>query len=121
MGLLRWRMALPDECHSSTAAAHLPKIQVLTERTGAVFIHHDSGIDDRSELLDACVVRADPGFFPIECVSHNAVAVIKRTSKPYVALRSSGLSSFPAALQALPLQRHAPVVSEQNAEIAPVA
>ena len=39
---------------------------------------------------------------PVDCVSHNAVAVVKRVyrhiGKPYVASRSSGLTSFAAAL-----------------------
>ena len=47
----------------------------------------------------------------MDCVSHGAVAVIKRVSRhatePYVPLRSSGLSSFAAALEAMALQRHA--------------
>ena len=99
--------------------AHLvPKLQVLAERTGADFVHHDGGIEDRSGLLEAQVARTDAVFFPIDCVSHGAVAVVKRISrhaaKRYVALRSSGLSSFAAALQALALQRDAPVVSEQG-------
>jgi len=106
-------------------AHQVPKLQVLAERTGADFVHHDGGIEDRSGLLEARVARADVVFFPVDCVSHNAVAVIKRicrhATKPYVALRSSGLSSFTAALQAMALQRHAPVVSEQNAEMGPIA
>lgn len=106
--------------------AHLvAKLQVVAEQTGADFVHHDGGIDDRSGLLEARVARADVVFFPIDCVSHNAVAVVKRISrqaaKPYIALRSSGLSSFAAALQALALQQHARVVSEQNAEIGPIS
>jgi hypothetical protein len=83
----------------------VPKLQVLTEQTGADFIHHDGGIEDRSGLLEAQVAHADAVFFPVDCVSHGAVAVIKRISrhatKPYVALRSSGLSSFAAALQTM--------------------
>jgi hypothetical protein len=42
-------------------------------------------------------------FFPVDCVSHNAVATVKRMArylgKPYVALRSSGLTSLAAALR----------------------
>jgi hypothetical protein len=106
-------------------AHQVPKLQVLAEHTGADFVHHDGGIEDRSGLLEAQIARADAVFFPVDCVSHNAVAVIKRISrhatKPYVALRSSGLSSFAAALQAVALQRHAPIFSEQNAEIGPIA
>jgi hypothetical protein len=39
---------------------------------------------------------------PVDCVIHNAAAVVKRVyrqiGKPYVASRSSGLTSFAAAL-----------------------
>ena len=102
--------------------AHLvPKLQLLAERTGADFVHHDGGIEDRSGLLEAQVARTDAVFFPVDCVSHGAVAVVKRISrhaaKPYVALRSSGLSSFAAALQALALRRHAPEQSYANDEV----
>ena len=96
--------------------AHLvPKLQVLAEQAGAKFVHHDGGIENRSGLLEAQVARADAVFFPVDCISHGAVAVVKRISrhatKPYVPLRTSGLSSFAAALQAMGLRRHVPVVS----------
>ena len=75
---------------------------MLAEKRGATLLHRDGGIDDRSGLLAAQVARADLVFFPVDCVSHNAVAVVKRvsrqTGKPYVALRSSGLTSFAAAI-----------------------
>jgi hypothetical protein len=42
-------------------------------------------------------------FFPVDCVSHNAVAIIKKTArnlgKPYIALRAAGLTTFVAALR----------------------
>jgi hypothetical protein len=77
----------------------------LAEQCGAILLHHDGGIDDRSGLLEAQVARADRTLFPVDCVSHNAVAVIKRVARslgrPYVALRSSGLTSFAAALRSI--------------------
>lgn len=49
--------------------------------------------------------RADCTVFPVDCVSHNAVAAVKRVArsggKPYLALRSSGLTSFASALLAI--------------------
>jgi len=75
--------------------------------------------------MEALVARAGAVFFPVDCVSHGAVAVIKRicrhATKPYVALRSSGLSSFAAALQAVALQRHAPGAVEQSTDIISIA
>jgi hypothetical protein len=100
-------------------AHQVPRLRELAERAGAHFAHHDGGIEDRSGLLEAHVARADAVFFPVDCVSHNAVAVVKRMSrqaaKPYVALRSSGLTSFAAALRAVARPRTEPSASEQSA------
>jgi hypothetical protein len=83
-------------------AHQVAQLRLLAEQRGATLLHHDGGIDDRSGLLAAQVARASLVFFPVDCVSHNAVAVVKRVSrqigKPYVALRSSGLTSFAVAL-----------------------
>jgi hypothetical protein len=81
----------------------LPQLRMLAEQRGATLLHHDGGIDDRSGLLASQVARADLVLFPVDCVSHNAVAIVKRISrqigKPYLALRSSGLTSFVVALR----------------------
>lgn len=80
----------------------------LAERSQAMFLHHDGGIDDRSGLPEAQVARADVTLFPVDCVSHNAVGVVKRVSrsvgKTYIPLRSSGLTSFATALRLLAAQ-----------------
>jgi len=77
-------------------------LRVVGEQLGARFFHHDGGIDDRSGLLAGIVSRADMVMFPVDCVSHEAVAMVKRLcrqmSKPYFPLRSTGMSSFVAAL-----------------------
>jgi hypothetical protein len=79
------------------------QLRMLAEQYGATLLHHDGGIDDRSGLLASHVARASIVYFPADCVSHNAVAVIKRIARhlgtPYVALRSSGLTSFVIALR----------------------
>jgi len=84
-------------------AHQIVQLRALAEQSGGSFLHHDGGIDDRSGLLAAQVARADVIFFPVDCVSHNAVATVKRVSRqvgnPYIALRSSGLTSFAAALR----------------------
>src|SRR5262249_6784628 len=85
------------------------QLRKLAQQWSATLLHHDGGIDDRSGLLEAQVARADRTLFPVDCVSHNAVAVIKRvarsTGRPYVALRSSGLSSFVVALRLIAAQQ----------------
>lgn len=80
----------------------LGHLRALSEQHGAKFLHHDGGVDDRSGLLAGLVSRADIVMFPVDCVSHEAVAIVKRlcrqTAKPYVPLRSSGTGSFVSAL-----------------------
>jgi uncharacterized protein DUF2325 len=80
----------------------LGHLRALSERRGAKFLHHDGGVDDRSGLLAGLVSRADIVMFPVDCVSHEAVAIVKRlcrqSAKPYVPLRSSGTGSFVSAL-----------------------
>src|SRR5215831_11592144 len=78
-----------------------PQLRALAERSGASFLHHDGGIEERSGLLEAQLSR-DVVLFPVDCVRHNAVATVKRVSRyagePYFALRSSGLTSLAAGL-----------------------
>jgi Uncharacterized protein conserved in bacteria (DUF2325) len=80
----------------------LGHLRTLGERLGADFLHHDGGVDDRSGLLAGLVSRADIVMFPVDCVSHEAVLMVKRlcrqAAKPYLPLRSTGVSSFIAAL-----------------------
>jgi len=91
-------------------AHQIAQLRTLAEQRGGSFQHHDGGIEDRSGLLEAQVARADLVFFPADCVSHNAVATVKRVSRQvgnsYVALRSSGLTSFAAALRCVTQQRN---------------
>lgn len=86
-------------------AHQIAQLRELAEQWRAAFLHHDGGVDDRSGLLEAQVARADLTLFPVDCVSHNAVGIVKRVSrsvgKPYVPLRSSGLTSFAAALRSI--------------------
>lgn len=86
-------------------SGQIAQLRRIAEQHGGLFFHHDGGIDDRSGLLEAHVARADVTFFPVDCVSHNAVAVVKRVARsvgrPYVPLRSAGLASFTAALRQL--------------------
>ena len=87
------------------------RLRALAERSGASFLYHDGGIEDRTGLLESQVSRADVVFFPVDCVSHGAVVTVKRISrrvgKPYVALRSSGLTSLAAGLRKILAHREA--------------
>ena len=76
--------------------------RLLAEKAGAVFLHHDGGVETSGALLAGMVSRADLALFPVDCVSHEAALAVKRlcrqSAKPFLPLRSSGLGSFLAAL-----------------------
>jgi len=77
-------------------------LRALAEQLGAAFLHHDGGIEDRGGLIAGLIHRADVVMFPVDCVSHAAVGMVKRlcrqAGKPYLPLRSAGVGSFMAAL-----------------------
>jgi hypothetical protein len=85
--------------------AQIGHLRAVAERHGAVFLHHDGGIEERGGLLPGLVSRADAVLFPVNCVSHAAMLAVKRlcqqAEKPLLPLRSSGLAPFFAALQDL--------------------
>jgi Uncharacterized protein conserved in bacteria (DUF2325) len=83
-------------------AHQIPQLRALVERIGARLLHHDGGIEHGATLLPGLVSRADRVLFPIDCVSHDAVAMIKRlcrqTGKSYTPLRTASLACLLAAL-----------------------
>jgi hypothetical protein len=76
-----------------------------SERAGGEFLHHDGGIEHGAALLPALIGRAERVAFPIDCISHDAVATIKRlcrqSGKPYEPLRTASLACLAAALAAV--------------------
>ena len=83
--------------------AQIGRLRALAERSGAVFLHHDGGVEERGGLLPGLVSRADTVLFPVDCISHAAMLRVKQlcqqTGKPFVPLRSAGLAPFCAALK----------------------
>jgi Uncharacterized protein conserved in bacteria (DUF2325) len=83
-------------------AHQIPQLRALVERIGARLLHHDGGIEHGAALLPGLVSRADRVLFPIDCVSHDAVAMIKRlcrqTGMSYTPLRTASLACLLAAL-----------------------
>ena len=79
-----------------------PRLRAVVERAGAKFLHHDGGIEERNGLLQGHISRADAVLFPVDCISHAAMSLIKRlcrqSGKPFLPLRSAGLAPFCAAL-----------------------
>jgi hypothetical protein len=85
-------------------SGHVAGLRDIAARFAAKLLHHDGGIEDRNPQLAGLISQASMVFFPVDCVSHDAVQLLKRLSrqamKPYVPLRSAGLTSFLAALRA---------------------
>lgn len=81
------------------------RLREFTEQAGIELLHHDGGIEDRAGLLAGLVSRADAACFPVDCVSHDAVATVKRlcrhAGKSYLPLRSNGLGSLVVGLAKL--------------------
>lgn len=77
----------------------------LVERSGGQFVWHDGGRDEGLARLQELLQGADAVICPADCVSHPAYYQIKRhckrTDKPCVLLRNSGLASFAAGLARL--------------------
>jgi Uncharacterized protein conserved in bacteria (DUF2325) len=86
-------------------ANQAPQLKGLVESTKGRFLHHDGGIEHSAALLPGLVSRADIAVFPVDCVSHDAAAAVKRVcrqlGKRYLPLRTSSLACLLAGLAAL--------------------
>ena len=97
-------------------AHQAPRLKGLVERVNGRFLHHDGGIEHNAGLLAGLVSRADLAMFPVDCVSHDAVASLKRLcrqfGKRYLPLRTSSLACLLAGLAGLaatPSETPAPI------------
>jgi len=83
--------------------SQVAEARAMIERSGALLLRHDGGVEDNPALLPALIGRANAVVFPVDCVSHAAVSTVKRlcrqADRPYLPLRSGGLGSFLAALR----------------------
>jgi hypothetical protein len=74
----------------------------LVEEMGGIFLYHDGGQEDSPHRLTELLLQADDVCCPLDCISHQATAIIKRDCPQdrtvQHLLRSSGLSSFARAL-----------------------
>jgi hypothetical protein len=77
----------------------------LVERRGGEFLHHDGGLEESLDAVTRALATVDVVFCPTDCVSHAACLKVKKAcknlAKPFVPLRSSGLSSFARGIQAI--------------------
>ena len=75
-----------------------PHFRALVKQLHGEFAHHDGGLEDCRANLHCLLGKADMVFCPIDCVSHDACLKVKRFckqhAKPFIPLRSSGLSAF---------------------------
>jgi len=80
----------------------VPHYRQLVEQHGGRFIHHDGGKEASRNLLPKMLLTADAVFCPVDCVSHDACNCVKkmckRHQKPFILMRSSGLSSLAKGL-----------------------
>jgi hypothetical protein len=86
-------------------AHQIPQCRAIVERYGGAFLHHDAGVEHNAALLPGLISRADIVLFPVDCVSHDAVAVVKRScnqlGKRLMPLRTSSLACLASALAEL--------------------
>lgn len=84
-------------------------LRACAEKMQGRLIYHDGGLEMSQDKLDGMVSQADAVFCPIDCVSHAACLRLKelcrRTGKPFVPLRSHGVSSFANAIKTLAVAR----------------
>lgn len=75
----------------------------LVDRCNGELVHHDGGLEDSRQRLETLLSAADVVVCPADCVSHDAYLKAKRhckrTAKPCVLLKSSGVASFAWALE----------------------
>lgn len=73
-------------------------IRTLVERAGGSFQDHDGGLEDRKGRLPAMIASADMVVFPVDCVDHDSVNMLKRVCQhqgiSYYPLRSASVASF---------------------------
>jgi hypothetical protein len=86
-------------------ANQVPQLKALVERAGGAFLHHDGGIEHSMTLLPGLISRADCAVFPIDCISHDAMGMVKRqcrlAAKPFIPLRTASLAGLLGGLAAL--------------------
>lgn len=77
--------------------------RAVIRKSNGELIHHDGGVDDSAARLGRILGQADAVLCPVDCVSHGACLrakrFCKRAAKPFVLLRSAGLSSFVGGLR----------------------
>mgnify|MGYP000521895201 CR=1 FL=1 len=106
-GQLTGQCQWPDLCGKTilyVGGRHgmISRYRELVENRGGTFLHHDGGRENSRQLLPKMLSGADAVLCPIDCISHDACnrvkKVCKKYQKPFVMMRSSGLSSLARGL-----------------------
>ena len=83
----------------------IPRLKGFVERVNGKFLHHDGGIEHSSTLLPGLLSRANAAVFPIDCVSHDAAARIKRACsqmrKVCLPVRTSSITSLLSLIETI--------------------
>ena len=70
----------------------------LVESAGGDFVVHDGGIEDRKGMFAAALPRADIVVFPVDCIDHDSMNLLKRVCErhqvDYHPLRTASVASF---------------------------
>ena len=73
-------------------------LKALVEAAGGELIVHDGGIEDRKGLLAAALPNADVVLFPVDCIDHDSMGMLKRVCErhgvEYSPLRTASVASF---------------------------
>ena len=79
-------------------ASAVGHFRAVVENLNGRFSHHDGGVDDNIGRLGGVLSQADLVLCPVDCVSHGAClkakTFCKQAAKPFVPLRTAGLSSL---------------------------
>jgi hypothetical protein len=83
-------------------SSNVPSYRELIERVGGRFAHHDGGLEDRPNVLQASLAAADLVICQTGCISHNAYWKVKdfckRTGKRCIFVENPSTSSFARGL-----------------------
>ena len=73
-------------------------LRQLVESAGGDFVVHDGGIEDRKGMFAAALPRADIVVFPVDCIDHDSMNLLKRVCErhqvDYHPVRTASVASF---------------------------